>query len=63
MIRVRVEVVKSIKSVMEIISRRTLEVLNHFKCIFCKKWWSIGDAPLRRKKFYCPWCGKINKYK
>ncbi len=33
-----------------------IEKLSHFLCAKCKKWWSIGDAP-NRKKWCCPWCG------
>lgn len=35
------------------------EILIHFMCEYCNKWWSIGDAPIdTKKKWYCPWCGK-----
>lgn len=47
------------------------EILYHFKCIFCKKWWTIGDAhvggdgssgsavnAVQNQVWYCPWCGK-----
>ncbi len=34
-----------------------VEKLSHFNCNYCKKWWSIGDTP-KRKKWFCPWCGK-----
>lgn len=34
------------------------ESLTHFKCPYCKGWWSIGDAP-KREHWFCPWCGKV----
>ncbi|MEL0082279.1 MAG: hypothetical protein VW985_04455 [Gammaproteobacteria bacterium] len=36
---------------------RSLERLHHFSCVECKKWWSIGDAPVERNRWFCPWCG------
>lgn len=36
---------------------RSLERLTHFRCGSCCKWWSIGDAPLDREVWFCPWCG------
>jgi hypothetical protein len=39
---------------------RSLESLSHFWCASCKKWWSIGDAPLSKKEWFCPWCGEKN---
>ena len=44
-------------------NRRHIEKLHHFNCNYCKKWWSIGDAPEDIKLWYCPWCGKKNEYK
>jgi hypothetical protein len=41
---------------------RSTEKLHHFSCGVCKKWWSIGDAPLRKKEWYCPWCGTKAKH-
>jgi len=37
--------------------QRSIEQLNHFRCGTCNKWWSVGDAPLSKKVWYCPWCG------
>jgi len=34
----------------------SIEVLAHFQCPHCSKWWSIGDAP-DREFWFCPWCG------
>ncbi|KKP56627.1 MAG: hypothetical protein UR80_C0019G0009 [Parcubacteria group bacterium GW2011_GWB1_35_5] len=45
------------------ISKRTIEKLSHLNCIFCKKWWTVGDASPKKKKWFCPWCGKSNEYK
>ncbi len=42
---------------------RTIEKINHFSCGKCKKWWSVGDAPSKKKKWFCPWCGMMNEYK
>lgn len=39
---------------------RSVESLSHFQCESCDKWWSIGDAPLDKKSWYCPWCGHQN---
>jgi len=36
----------------------SLERLVHFHCAYCKKWWSIGDAPREKTTWFCPWCGK-----
>ena len=35
------------------------EDLYHFQCPSeeCRKWWTVGDAPLDKRKWYCPWCG------
>ncbi len=38
------------------------EILTHFSCGHCKKWWSIGDAP-KRNAWFCPWCGKAQETK
>ena len=46
---------KKIKSIVK--STKSIEKLAHFRCGHCQKWWSIGDAP-KRKKWWCPWCGK-----
>jgi len=43
----------------------SVEHLAHFQCGHCKKWWSIGDAPVR-EYWFCPWCGaklKVQKIK
>lgn len=41
----------------------SVELLFHFKCALCKKWWSIGDAHLFEKStFICPYCGNAKKY-
>lgn len=39
----------------------SVEKLTHFKCKFCKKWWSIGDAPSDKLEWFCPWCGILDK--
>ncbi|MBP6942786.1 MAG: hypothetical protein KBB55_01950 [Candidatus Buchananbacteria bacterium] len=36
--------------------KASIELLTHFCCEECKKWWAIGDAP-QRDTWYCPWCG------
>jgi len=33
------------------------EMLGHFSCGSCKKWWTIGDAPRAKTTWFCPWCG------
>ncbi len=43
-------------------SNRSVEKLNHFRCIDCNKWWSIGDAPIEKTEWFCPWCGKKGEY-
>lgn len=44
-------------------SMTSLEVLSHFSCGKCSKWWSIGDAVLEdRTDWFCPWCGILNKF-
>ncbi len=42
--------------------RRVVELLHHFCCKKCKKWWSIGDAPINKHVWFCPWCGTENNY-
>jgi len=37
--------------------KQSTEELYHFRCGKCKKWWTIGDAPKEKKKWFCPWCG------
>jgi hypothetical protein len=36
----------------------SIEKLSHFRCGHCNKWWSIADAPTKKKEWWCPWCGK-----
>jgi len=38
----------------------SVETLYHFQCgnVNCKKWWAVGDAPLKKLVWYCTWCGK-----
>lgn len=38
-----------------------VETLTHFRCAVCGCWWSIGDAPLDRQMWYCPWCGSYHR--
>ncbi len=41
----------------------SIEVLSHFACGKCSKWWSIGDAVLEdRTDWFCPWCGTLNRF-
>lgn len=40
--------------------KRSFENLSHFKCDSCDKWWCIGDAPVDKKEWWCPWCGTAN---
>ena len=44
------------------LSKKSIELLHHFNCAYCKKWWSVGDAPENKEEWYCPWCGKVNNY-
>lgn len=37
----------------------SLELLVHFNCGACGKWWSVGDAPPDKTLWYCPWCGQM----
>ena len=46
----------------------SLEVLHHFTCGECKKWWSIGDHQLSQVRkhddqMHCPYCGIKQPYK
>jgi ribosomal protein S27AE len=43
--------------------KRAVEHLNHFQCGKCKKWWTIGDAPKKKKEWFCPWCGAASETK
>jgi rRNA maturation endonuclease Nob1 len=38
------------------------EILYHFQCEQCQKWWSISDAPVDKKSWYCPWCGTLQTF-
>ena len=37
---------------MKEISKKSVEILTHFQCIFCKKWWTVGDAPTNKEKWF-----------
>ena len=37
------------------------EILTHFRCIFCDKWWTVADKDEGKNDWYCPWCGKIQE--
>ena len=39
-------------------NKRMIELLSHFRCGQCDKWWSISDAPAAKTNWFCPWCGK-----
>ena len=39
-------------------NKRNIELLHHFSCQHCGKWWSIGDAPVEKQEWFCPWCGE-----
>ncbi len=39
-------------------SKKSKEVLTHFNCGSCGKWWSVSEAP-SKKNWWCPWCGKL----
>lgn len=47
----------------EIKGRCCKEVLAHFNCDSCNKWWTIGDAPDNKAEWFCPWCGEKQKEK
>lgn len=42
---------------------RSIEKISHFRCQICDKWWSVGDAPIQKKLWFCPWCGAEQTYK
>lgn len=41
--------------------KSSTELLVHFNCGACQKWWSVGDAPPDKKNWFCPWCGTEQK--
>lgn len=41
---------------------KSKEIIFHFLCEKCSKWWSVGDAPEEKNTWFCPWCGHANKY-
>lgn len=43
--------------------KRSSEILVHFSCGHCGKWWTIGDAPSGKEKWFCPWCGVARERK
>jgi phage FluMu protein Com len=37
------------------------EILNHFGCEHCKRWWSMGSVKFELgQQLNCPWCGELN---
>ncbi|MGB7957703.1 MAG: hypothetical protein WCF77_02570 [Minisyncoccia bacterium] len=44
------------------VPKRAVELLHHFRCHACDWWWSVGDAPIRKTVWFCPWCGAKGKY-
>jgi len=47
----------------KITCKKSIEKISHFQCGYCKKWWTIGDALEKKKKWFCPWCGLEQKVK
>lgn len=42
----------------------SIEILYHFKCSFCKQWWTIGDYNKQHTGedwIYCPNCGHMGQ--
>jgi len=39
------------------------ELLTHFRCRYCDKWWTVATAPKAKKQWFCTWCGKEVKAK
>ncbi len=33
------------------------EIQTMFNCARCSKWWLLNNIPLKKKTYYCPWCG------
>ena len=44
-------------SIVNKTGQHSIEILHHFRCGFCGKWWSIG-APIRQNCLVLPWCGQ-----
>lgn len=44
-------------------SDKKIEILHHFSCGKCGKWWTVGDASKMKKKWFCPWCGNRNEFR
>lgn len=42
--------------------KRSIEVLSHFSCPHCHKWFSISEAPIDETRWDCPWCYMISEY-
>lgn len=42
--------------------KHSIEHLVHFNCAACHKWWSVGDAPLQKRIWFCPWCGRRQRF-
>jgi DNA-directed RNA polymerase subunit RPC12/RpoP len=38
----------------------SIEILHHFNCSSCMKWWSIGDY-IKMDNIICPHCGHKDK--
>ena len=43
--------------------KKSTEILTHFQCSECNRWWSIGDCDQDRKEWFCPWCGFKQMFK
>ncbi|MEM9152261.1 MAG: hypothetical protein AAGB19_17640 [Cyanobacteria bacterium P01_F01_bin.3] len=39
----------------------SLELLFHFSCDRCSKWWTIADFEWNQAKVTCPHCGKVHE--
>lgn len=39
-----------------------VDMLHQFHCGTCSRSWSIRDAPMARREWYCPWCGRQQNF-
>jgi len=53
---------KQINKDIQLRGVRSVEKLNHFRCVYCDKWWSVADADTRKENWFCTWCGEKQKF-
>jgi len=42
----------------KIVGKKSEEKLSHFSCVFCRRWWTVGDAPVKKKPGFVRGAGR-----